>query len=91
LSGNAREQLALGDPMTIGPRNYVVTELAPLAGPLTRAADAKAAHGLVLVVATEVGTETAASPRRLRFLIDSPTPQVTAPQPAVTVRAQGSL
>ncbi len=91
LSGTSTETLSLGDPMTIGQHRYVVTELTPLAGPLTKAADAKPMHALTLVVATEVGTENTTAPRRLRFLIDSPARDAIAPQPAVEVRTQGSL
>ena len=95
LAGNSGQTLAMGDPITMGDRRYVVTELTPLAAGAAgtgKESAGRGAHALTLVVASEVSAEPAqASPRRLRFLVDSlPSEPKTAPAERGQT-AQGSL
>ena len=89
----SQQALAIGDPMTIGERHFHVTELTPLAAPAGAAVAGKTGHQLMLVVATEVGDETAKpAPRRLRFLIEGIAPAVSAPASTGTAGgSQGTL
>ena len=93
LAGNSGQALAVGDPMTVGGRHYLVTELAPLSGQFGLSPETKSAHKLTLVVATEVGIEgSQTEPRRLRFLIDGIAPSSNSPaSDEPTRRVQGTL
>ena len=91
LAGNSGQTLTMGDPITMGDRRYVVTELTPLTLAAGKDGLSKGAHGLTLVVASEVATEGSASqPRRLRFLVDS-LPSVAKPTAELPLTGQGSL
>ena len=69
LAGNTSSAFALGDRMTISDHSYVVIELKPMGGDSTNNDDRKAP--LLLVVAKEIGSDGAAEPRLLRFLIET--------------------
>ncbi len=92
LAGNSGQKLSMGDPITIGDRHYLITELTPLSAANLKNTPAKPSHGLTLVVASEVSDGHPTSPpRRLRFLVDSLPPALPAAPMPTPQAAQGTL